>query len=302
MPRTPRAPRLGPARIASVLVAATAASVLLAGCGTSSSSSDAVTSTKLTGELPAAVTQKGSITVAGDASYPPIGYYEADGTTLTGVDYALADALGKELGIQVKEVNASFDSIIPGLAGGKYDVGMSWINDTDERRKVVDFVDYSKDGASIFGLTSTKDKPTTTAELCGHSVAVQKGTSEQTDAQTAAKQCTAQGKGSVSVQVFPDQSAANLAVKSGRADVSIADTPVAAWQVRKSKGAFELAGEPYGAVYHGIAVKKGSGLAKPLAKAFQKIMDDGTYARILKKWGMSEAAIDAPLVNGQPLS
>lgn len=251
--------------------------------------------------LPDDIKEQGFITVAGDASYPPIGFMDEDGVTIVGLDHDLAELLSAELGVELQIENASFDSIIPGLQGGKYDAGMSWMNDTEERRQVVDFIDYSKDGSSMFVPTESEARPESLEDLCGLRVAVQKGTVQQTDAETASQDCEAAGKDAVEVQVFPDQSAANNALASGRADVSIADTPVASWQVNESGGKFELTGEPYGAVYHGIAVIKDSELAQPLAVAMQAIMDDGSYLKVLEEWGMEDAAIDEVLINGEPL-
>lgn len=251
--------------------------------------------------LPDEIKDKGFIAVAGDASYPPIGFMDEDGVTIVGLDHELAELLSAELGVEMRVENASFDSIIPGLQGGKYDAGMSWMNDTEERRQVVDFIDYSEDGSSMFVPAESEARPGTLEELCGLRVAVQKGTVQQTDAEAASQDCESAGNDPVEVQVFPDQNAANSALASGRADVSIADTPVASWQVTESDGMFELTGEPYGAVYHGIAVIKDSELAEPLAVAMQAIMDDGSYLEVLEKWGMEDAAIDEVLINGEPL-
>ena len=287
------------------LIAASAMSIALfaTACAPATEEPAAETDgTSLTDLLPADVVERGYITIAGDASYPPIGFMDTDGTTMIGLDADMSAALGEALGIEFRKENASFDSIIPGIQGEKYDAGMSWINDTEERRAVVDFIDYSSDGSSMFGLATLDPQPATLADLCGVSVAVQKGSAQQTDVTTASEECEAAGSPAVDLQVFPDQTAANLAVNSGRADVSIADMPVAAWQVAETDGAFALFGEPYGEVMHGVAVLKGSDLAEPIARAFEQIMEDGTYAEILEKWGMSDAALDTVLINGEPLS
>lgn len=251
--------------------------------------------------LPDDVREAGEITVAGDASYPPIGMMADDGVTMEGLDSELADALGEVLGVTFNHQNTSFDSIIPGLQGDKFQLGMSWMNDTEERRAVVDFIDYSKDGSSIL-VRADGPHPESLEELCGLKVAVQKGTAQQEDATNQSKACEDAGNDAVSVLTYPDQTAANLALTSGRADLTIADTPVAVWQVDQTGGELEISGEPYGAVYHGIAALKGSDVVPAVAAAMQELMDNGTYGEILSKWGMDDAAIDEVLVNGEPLS
>ena len=100
------------------------------------------------------------------------------------------------------------------------------------------------------------------------------------------------------VSVFPDQNAANLAISSGRAQVGMADSPVAAYIVKKSNGQFKLTGKVYGTAPYGIAIPKGSGLDKPILAALKVLMKDGHYKAILTKWGIQEGAITNPKING----
>src|SRR6185437_1231321 len=153
---TRRTPRAG------ALVAALAAAALISACGSSSGGSSGTTSSGSTGStgstgssgalqlpkkdskvaalVPAAIRSKGTITVASDASYPPMESFAADGKTIVGWDPDMAKGLAAVMGVKAKVVNATFDAIIPGLAAKKYDVGMSSFTDTKEREKTVDFV------------------------------------------------------------------------------------------------------------------------------------------------------------------
>ena len=196
-------------------------------------------------------------------------------------------------------VNAPFDGILPGLAAGKYDIGFSSFTDTKERERTVDFVTYYSAGTSFFVRADGRAaRSTASADLCGHTIAVQKGTVQADYSAKQAGKCEADGQAELKVLVLPDQPAANLALSSGRADVSMADSPVAAYQVKKSDGRFELVGTPYAPAPYGIAVPKGSGLAKPLLQAVEATMEDGSYQAVLRKWGVQVGAIDDPAVNG----
>ncbi len=95
-------------------------------------------------------------------------------------------------------------------------------------------------------------------------MAAEKGTTQADDATAQSKKCTAAGKKPVTVSVFPDQNGANLALSSGRADVGMADSPVAEYQVKQSNGQFKTVGKAYGTAPYGIAIPKGSGLDKPV--------------------------------------
>jgi len=102
----------------------------------------------------------------------------------------------------------------------------------------------------------------------------------------------------VSVSVFPDQNGANLAISSGRAQVGMADSPVADYQVKQSNGQFKLTGTPYGTAPYGIAMSKSSGLAKPVLAGIKQLMSDGDYKMILNHWGIASGAISNPVING----
>ncbi len=246
--------------------------------------------------VPAKLKAKGTLTVAADATYAPNEFIGSDGKTVEGTDADLATALAAVMGLRAKVVNASFDSIIPALAGGKYDLGMSSLTDTKEREKVVDFVTYFSAGTSFFTKAEGGPDVTALADLCGQKVSVQKGTTQADEATAQAKRCGAGRK--ATVLVFPDQNAANLALSSGRATVSMADTPVAAYQVKRSEGRFKLSGESYGTAPYGIAIPRGSGLAKAVLAGVKALMADGTYMAILQKWGVETGAIDDPQING----
>ena len=247
-------------------------------------------------QVPAAVKAKGTLTVAADATYAPNEFIGPDGHTVVGMDADLATAIGQVLGLKINMVNATFDTIIPGLASGKYDLGMSSFTDTKARQQTVDFVTYFSAGTSFYGKTSGPGIASL-AGLCGHKVAVEKGTTQAADAQAQAAKCNS-ASNPVTVEIFNDQNAVNLALSSGRADVAMADSPVAAYQVKQSNGTFKLSGREYGTAPYGIAIPKNNGMAKPIQAAVEHLMADGTYMKILDKWGIQAGAIPTPKING----
>jgi polar amino acid transport system substrate-binding protein len=218
-------------------------------------------------EVPADMKSKGTLTVAADATYAPNEFIGTDGTTIEGMSPDLGHAIGAVLGLTFKFVNASFDTIIPGLQSGKYDIGFSSFTDTKEREKVVDFVTYFTAGTSFYVQEQGGPTINSLDDLCGHSVAVERGTIQADDATAQDKKCKSDGKSGVSVHVYPDQNAANLAISSGRQEVGMADSPVAAYIVQQSNGQFKLTGAPYDTAPYGIAVPKGSGMTQPILDA-----------------------------------
>jgi polar amino acid transport system substrate-binding protein len=275
-----------------------------AGCGGTSTSTGTTPAASPSGavssiaaQVPAAVKAKGPLTVAADATYAPNEFIAPDGHTVVGMDADLAKAIGQVLGLKINMVNATFDTIIPGLTSGKYDLGMSSFTDTLERQKTVDFVTYFVAGTSFYVKTSGGPDIKSLAGLCGYKVAVEKGTTQAADVQAQAPKCNSAGK-PVTPEIFNDQNAVNLALSSGRADVAMADSPVAAYQVKQSNGTFKLSGKEYGTAPYGIAIPKNNGMAKPILAAVEHLMANGTYMKILDTWGIQSGAISNPKING----
>ena len=301
---------------AAFLVLLTAA--LIVGCGSSNSSSTTTSSSaasssttsstsaapagadsKVAALVPASIKSKGTLTVAADASYAPDEFFASDGHTVIGMDADLAKALAAKMGLKANVQNAVFETIIPGLASGKYDIGASSFTDTKEREKTVDFVTYANVGESFFTKASGGTDISSIADICGKTVAVEKGTTEQDDATKQSAKCKSAGKPGVTVLTFQDQNGANLALQSGRAQLVFADSPPAAYAVKQSNGQFKLVGSEYAAAPYGLAMAKGNGLDKAVLAALKDLMADGSYQSIFKKWGLpQEAQISNPKING----
>ncbi len=292
-------------RTSFAVVGMIAAALSITACGsddssssTSTAASTGITATKdsaIAATVPAKYSSAGNLSVATDASYAPMEYVKDGTKDIIGADVDLANALGQVMGLKTDVQNAGFDAIIPGLASGKYDIGMSSFTDTKEREATVDFVTYFEAGTSFFGKKGGP-APNDLAGLCGLTVAVEKGTIQADDANAEANKCASDKK--LTVLVFPDQNGANSAVISGRAAISMADSPVAAYQVTQSNGQLVLVGTPYGTAPYGIAIPKNSGLAPPVLAAMKNLIAGGQYTAILKKWGLEEGAITDPVING----
>ncbi len=229
------------------------------------------------------------IKMAMDATYPPDEFVQ--NTHIVGFDADLGMALGKVVGVKVTLADATFDTIIPGVQDGKFDVGNSSFTDTKAREAQVTFIDYFKAGEGYYEKATSTAKFNGLKALCGHSVAAETGTTEQTDAQSQAKRCK------VNVLSYADQNQVNLAVSEGRADLGFADSQVAAYIVHLANGQFKLTGTPFETAPYGFIVAKNSGLAQPLLAAVKAIMANGQYKAILHKWGVEQGGVTNPGLN-----
>jgi polar amino acid transport system substrate-binding protein len=297
---------------ALIAVIAFAAVTVAAGCGSSNNDNNTSgggtltaasfsvqTNPAIAGQVPADVKSSGTLSVAADATYAPDEFIASDGKTVIGMDADLATAIADLMGLKASVSNQPFDSIIPGLAAGKYNLGMSSFTDTKDREKTVDFVTYATAGESFFVNADGGPTINSLDDICGLKVAAEKGTTEADDATAQSKKCTDAGKPAVSVSVFPDENGVNLALSSGRADAAFADTPVADYAVKQSDGKFKLSpAPPIANAPYGIAMSKDSGLQQPVLAAIKALMADGTYKQILDYWGLQSIAISNPTING----
>ena len=242
--------------------------------------------------MPASVKKAGVLTVASDATYAPDEFVQ--NSKIVGMDPDLVNALAKVMGLKVTVSNVTFDNIITGMVAGHYMLGASSFTDTKAREKQVSFVDYANVGESFYTLKSGGTNIKGISSICGLTVSVEEGTTEETDAKTQSKACTKAGKKAVSVATFPNQNQANLAVSSGRAQLGFADTPVAGYQVKQSGGKFKLVGAAYAPAPYGIAISKSSGLTNAVKAALLYLIKHGTYQQIFKKWGLARASRSRP--------
>ena len=301
-------------------VAACALSVAMlfagAACGTSDGSDDAASSdsgsksSELTGYdvssvqkdddiaklLPDYVTKDGKLTIGMDTSYAPAEFLAEDGKTPVGFDVDIAKALAQVFGLEADPETANFDSIIPSV-GSKYDIGISSFTVTKERLEAVDFVSHF-DAGSAWAVKKGNPNKIDTSDLCGKKVAVQTATMQETAANKMAKQCKADGKAEMDVISSKLQTDVTTNVVTGKADVFYADSPVAGYAISQTDGQLEALGEDVGVTKEAVAIKKGdSDTAKAVQAAMQKLMDDGTYMKILKHWGVESGAVDKAEIN-----
>ncbi len=246
--------------------------------------------------LPDYVTKDGKLTIGMDTSYAPAEFLAADGKTPVGFDVDIAKALAGVFGLEADPETANFDSIIPAV-GAKYDIGISSFTVTKERLEAVDFVSHFNAG-SAWAVKKGNPNKVDTSDLCGKKVAVQTATMQETAANKMAKQCKADGKAEMDVISSKLQTDVTTNVVTGKADVFYADSPVAGYAIAQTDGELETLGKTEGIAPEGIVVKKGDQqMDEALQKALQKLIDDGTYMKILKCWGVQDGAISKPEIN-----
>ncbi|WP_328609728.1 ABC transporter substrate-binding protein [Amycolatopsis sp. NBC_00345] len=268
----------------------------LTGCGLSlSGTADPALTTRphgrcdpaLAATVPAPLRQRGALLVGMVPSTPPMAYHAEDNKTIVGLDRDMSQAIADVLCLAADPVPTSLDAIVPGLAAGRYDMVLASLSPTDERRKNADFVTYYHGGQGFLTRSSSTFPVKSYSDLCGRTVGVVIGSVQQGQLEQADGTCAKAGRPGWQLSLFPDGTAAVLALRSSRIDVLYFSISLTQYVANKSPAQFRLAGQ-YKRALVAVAFAKASPLTAPVHDAVQKLMDDGTYRRILEKWDLQE--------------
>jgi polar amino acid transport system substrate-binding protein len=269
------------------------------GSGTSTSkATTAVSPAKvdaIANTLPDKIKAAGKLIVGVNVPYSPNEFKDPSGK-IVGFDVDLLNAVASVLGLTVDYRESDFDKIIPSIAGGTYDAGMSSFTDTKERENTVDFVDYFSAGILWAQRTGNPIDPN---NACGKKVSVQSTTTEDTtEIPAKSDACVKAGKPPIDKQKFDRQDDATTALVLGKVDAMSADSPVTAYAIKQSGGKLEAAGEIMESAPYGWPVAKGSPLAQSLLQALEHIIQSGEYKTIASNWGVESGMIQKPVING----
>ncbi|WP_326631410.1 MULTISPECIES: ABC transporter substrate-binding protein [unclassified Streptomyces] len=246
--------------------------------------------------LPAEVRASGTLTIASSVGTPPGATYLPDGKTVAGTDIDVADAVARALGLKLKREVAAFEAILPALGSGKYDLGTGNFGVTDERRRTIDFVTYLNDGQG-FAVRDDSElaKVTDLTQLCGLTVGTAAGTTFEVTLEENKHRCAEAGKKPYDVKTYSDLAAVWASLQQGRSDVVMSTINGLRYAVDQQEGVRFL--NEFKRLDVGFAFKKGTPLAPAFQAAVNGLKADGTYDRILKKWGIGASAIESSQIS-----
>lgn len=248
----------------------------------------------------AAGAASGGLRVGSDISYAPLEFYAAHSTRVQGFDYDLSQALAAKMGTRASFENHDFNDLIKALNRGQYDLVMSAMNDTRDRAKRVDFIDYFLAGSGILVPAGNPHHVFNLASLCGMTVDLQRGTAQEAAIAAQSKRCTEIGLHSIAVLEYGTDDEALKQFLAGKSMAHISDYPVVSHLARTLGGGktYMVAGRQFGVVPYGIAVsKKNAGLRDRIQSALKALIANGTYDALLKKWGLEQGAMRSAPIN-----
>jgi polar amino acid transport system substrate-binding protein len=233
---------------------------------------------------------------------PPMISYASDGTTLQGMIVDLAAAMSKQMGRTIVFKPMAFPAIIPGLESKNIDIAFTVMNDTPEREKIIDFVDYFNFSTMLLIKKGNPEHVESLETLCGKTVSTVQGSTQIKLAEDHSAACTKAGKAAIQVMQYAQPSDARLQVQTGRVAAFLGNTPVMVY-LAKTAGdgtVFDVvSGHEYQPVPVGIGIPKSNPqLRDALKKSLDALIADGTYRAILKKHGLEGGALKSATING----
>ena len=266
--------------LAAMMVLALAACASNASTDTTAPADSAAETEAPAEEAADSTAASGKLTMATEATFPPYEYY--DGDAIVGIDVEVAQAIAAKLGMELEVTDIAFDSIIPGIQTGKYDMGMAGMTVTDERKEQVNFSDSYATGVQVVivkddsAIASVDDL---FADGANTVVGTQAGT---TGFIYATSDIEDAGLGTV--KSFGKTTDAVEALKNGQVDCVILDNEPAKALVAANEGLHILDTE-YAVEDYAIAIaKENTDLLDKINTALAELKDDGTLQSIVDKY------------------
>lgn len=243
----------------------------------------------------------GALTVAVVPNYPPFEFKDPATDELTGFDIDLGQAIAGKMGVKLEWVETNFDQMLNALSTHRVDVVLSGMTDLPARRDKVDFLDYIETGPQFYTLKAKAGDFASMDALCGKHVGASRRTSWPDDIKTwSAEHCMKAGKPDIQVVGTDGSNDARLQLRQGRIDAAVQGGETLPYQNTLEKGAYFPIGQPFLTQYTGIGMAKGGGqLNDAVTKAFGQLIADGTYAKILAKWGLQEHKVAKVIINAK---
>jgi polar amino acid transport system substrate-binding protein len=221
-----------------------------------------------------------------------------------GSEVDIASLVAESLGLQLELRNISWEQWPLSVQSGDVEAVFSNVGVNAERLQLFDFATYRQ---GIMAFTAASDSDLSIAEpadIAGLTIAVGSGTNQERILLDWNAQNQAAGLEAATLDYYANAADALLAVQSGRVDAYLGPNPNAVYQ--ESKGQVTVVGTVNAGwpntTYVAATTLKGNGLVDAVEAGLQHVFDDGSYTATLARWGLSDEAVDEPVVNPQVAS
>lgn len=233
---------------------------------------------------------------------PPMISYASDGTTLQGAIVDLAAAMSRRMGRTIVFESIPFKGLLPAMEAKRIDITFTLMNDTPEREKVIDFVDFFNLGTMLLIQKGNPQHVDSLETLCGKIVSTVQGSTQVALVDETNAKCSAAGRPAIDNLQYAQPSDARLQVQTGHVVAFLGNTPVMVYLAKTAGDGtiFDVVRDhEYQPVPLGIGVaKSNTALRDALQKSLDALIADGTYRKILEKHGVESGAVTSATING----
>jgi polar amino acid transport system substrate-binding protein len=253
------------------------------------------------GLLPAGAFPDGVLRVSVTQGAVPLAFYADDNSTVIGSETDIATLVADALGLKLQLVVNDWSNWPLATQSGEVDATISNVTVTEERKKLFDFSSYRVDELGWLvraqsGLTINEAK-----DVAGLTVGVGSGTNQEQILLAWDQQNRAAGLKPVTIDYYNSYNDAVLALQSGRLDTYFGPNATAAYSAATNPQDVAVAGTVNGGwpdtANIAVATAKGNGLAPAFTAALNHAIEDGSYRKVLDRWGLGAEAVDESVTN-----
>lgn len=253
--------------------------------------------------VPAEVKARGVLRVGSQQTFPPVEFREPGKTEVVGVSADLLAEVAKRLGLKLEYIQGEYASLISGVEADRFDVASGGISDTEEREQKLDFINYMYSGGSMMMLAD--DPLVATAknidDFCGKTTATLLGSRVIMGVvEAASDRCVKAGKPAIRTEQLPSAPDARMQLDLKRVDAYMGDFPALVYMGSQFPGRYKIVGGNYMLTPYitswGFG-KNRTGLRDAVQKTMQAMVADGTYKKLMDKWGVGGGALAEISIN-----
>jgi polar amino acid transport system substrate-binding protein len=245
-------------------------------------------------KVPQLISKDGKLTVATTAGSIPLSFHATDDKTPIGVETDIAQLVADKLGLDLDLQVTSWENWPLKTQSGDVEAVFSNVGINKDRVKLFDFSSYR---AAFMGFEAKKSSNYNIKgadDISGLKVSVGSGTNQEKILLAWNKVLEARGKAPATLQYYSSEADTILALSSGRTDLNIAPYPSTTYR-ENTRNDLKVVGKVNAGwpseTLVAATTLKGNGLAPAITDALNSAIKDGSYAKVLERWGLSEEAL-----------
>lgn len=248
----------------------------------------------LAAKVPGLIGKDGKLTVATTAGFIPLSFHATDDKTPIGSELDIAQLVADKLGLELDVQVTSWENWPLKTQSGDFEAVFSNVGVNKDRVKLFDFASYR---AAYMGFEAKKSATYDIKgadDISGLKISVGSGTNQEKILLAWNKELEGKGKAPATLQYYSSDADAILALSSGRTDLNIAPYPSTVYR-ENTRDDLKVVGKVNAGwpseTLVAATTLRGNGLAPVISEALNAVIKDGSYGKVLERWGLSEEAL-----------